>query len=891
MKRALLILVLLTTSTVLSQKTITGHISDTSGNIIPGASVIIEGTSTGTTSDFEGNFTIESSGNTPTLIVSFLGFKTKKISISSTMTTIRVQLEEDAFQLEDIVVTANKTTQRSQDVPLSITAVGAKELARTGSVKAEDYFPSIPNLSISASGGGGAGLGDGRSSGKNIAIRGISGTNTTAFYLDETPLPEFADPRLFDTDRIEVLRGPQGTLYGSNTMGGAVKVITNQPNAYKTSGNIDISGASVKEGDADYSIQGVFNIPILEEKLALRLGTFYAFETGVFDRKRQTHFNGFPLNTGDGTGANPNAIWDNPDGSGTQIPFTGDPIPITLQNSDVSDTHGWRDGETQKENVDDETSFGINAALGIYPSENLKIVPKFIYQKTEGDGLDFADFRPDNFEQYRIGGIDEKYELELLHSSLLIQLGLGEYGELTNNFSFSEVNQFDREDVTERESSGNSSTELTPFDENGDFADLSEAYFYPEFMDRTGALTKVVEELRYSLNNPDKKLNVTAGLFFSSETSKFDGIQPRNSYLGALSNFFGNIGLPDLQEIIAAENFIWFSQDTDFKTDEFALFSEIYWDITPKLKATFGLRYFSYKQELKQKLGGFVAAGGGIPTDEEITDDGFTPKLNLTYTINDKSLLYGSATRGYRLGGANGIVPVIFAEADLAALGLEEAPRTFESDFLWTYEIGSKNTFLQNRLIANASVFHTVWNDLQQRVFLPSGFIFVDNIGKATITGFDLEVKGKVSKNLQIGGAFGYVKAEVNEGSILTASEKGDRILNVPDITASANIQYSHQLKTDQSMFYRLDFQHTGERVNTFSPETEPQFIFDAFSILNARIGYSSSKFDIAVFGKNLTNEIANFGDIISLAAIPFGRYRYAVGRPASYGINVRYKF
>ncbi|WP_108870297.1 TonB-dependent receptor [Aquimarina aquimarini] len=891
MKKVLLMLVLLWASTVLSQKTITGQVSDISGNLIPGASVIIAGTTTGTTSDFNGNFTIESTSNNPRLIISFLGFKTKEISVTNDMTTVNVALEEDAFQLEDIVVTANKTTQRSQDVPLSITAVGAKELARTGSVKAEDYFPSIPNLSVSASGGGGAGFGDGRSSGRNIAIRGISGTNTTAFYLDETPLPEFADPRLFDTDRIEVLRGPQGTLYGSNTMGGAVKVVTNQPNAYKTSGVIDVSGATVKEGDADYSFQGVLNIPIAKEKLALRLGTFYAFETGVFDRKRQTHFNGFPLNTGDGTGANPGAVWDNPDGSGDRIPFSGAPIPIVLQDSDVSDTHGWKDGETVKENVDDETSYGVNAALGIYPNENIKIIPKFIYQKTEGDGFDFADFKPDNFDQYRIAGIDEKYELELLHSSLLTQFSLGEYGQLTNNFSFSEVNQFDMEDVTERENSGSSSTELTPFDENGDFADLSEAYFYPEFMERTGELTKVVEELRYSLNNENKKFNFTAGLFFSSESSKFNGVQPRNAYLGALSNFFGNIGLPDLQDVIAAENFIWFSQDTDFKTNEFALFGEAYWDITPKLKATFGLRYFSYKQDLKQTLGGFVAAGGGIPTDEEITDDGFTPKFNLTYTISDKSLLYGSATRGYRLGGANGIVPVIFAEADLNALGLEEAPRTFESDFLWTYEIGSKNTFLQNRLIANASIFHTVWNDLQQRVFLPAGFIFVDNIGKATITGFDLEVKGKVTRNLQIGGAVGYVKAEVEEGSILTASEKGDKVLNVPDITASANIQYSHEIKTNKSMFYRLDFQHTGERVNTFSPETEPQFVFDAFSILNARIGYSSPKFDISIFGKNLTNEIANFGDITSLAAIPFGRYRYAVGRPSSYGVNLRYKF
>ncbi|MEP1486857.1 MAG: TonB-dependent receptor [Algibacter sp.] len=893
MKKGVLIFVLLLSTIVFAQKNVSGNITDSNtGDPIPGASVIIENTTTGATTNFDGNFSLQGKSDAFTLVISFLGYETQKVEVTSGTGTLNIALKEDAAQLDQVIVTANKTAQRSQDVPLSITAVGAKELSRTGAIKAEDYFPSIPNLSISSSGGGGASFGDGRSSGKNISIRGISGNNTTAFYLDETPLPEFADPRLFDTNRIEVLRGPQGTLYGSNTMGGAVKVITNQPNAYSTSGNIDFSTAKVKEGDADYSIQSVINVPLVKEKLALRVGAFYAFETGIYDRKQQTNFNGFPLNTGDGTGANSGAIYDNPDGSGVQIPYDLGSIPIVLQengNNGLTGNYG--------DNVDDEKSFGINIGLGFYPNENVKIIPKLIYQKTEGDGLDFADFSPDNFTQYRVAGIDEKYELDLLHTSLLTQFDF-EKGQLTNNLSYTKVDQFDREDVTERESSGPTSTELTPFDENGDFADLSEAYFYPEFIDRAGELNKLVEELRYSSSNEDSKLNFTAGLFYSSETSKFNASQPRNAYLEDLSGFFQNLidlgvteveGLP---EFIASENFIWYSQDTDFKTNEFALFGEAYWDISPKLKATVGLRYFSYTQELKQTLAGFVAAGSGTPTDEKTKDSGFTPKFNLTYTINDNSLIYGSATRGYRLGGANGIVPVIFAEADLAAIGLTEAPRTFAPDFLWTYEVGSKNTFLGNKLVANMSLFHTVWNDLQQRVFLPSGFLFVDNIGQATMTGVELEIKGKVNKNLQVGGAFGYTKAEIKEGSILTGAEKGDRVLNVPELTASANIQYAHQLKNeDNSMFYRLDLNHSGDRVNTFSPETESQFVFDSFTTLSARIGYTSKKYDVALFAKNITNTIANFGDITSLAATPFGRTRYATGRPSSIGVNLKYKF
>jgi len=94
---------------------------------------------------------------------------------------------------------------------------------------------------------------------------------------------------------VEVLRGPQGTLYGSSTMGGAVKVVTKKPNAFKTEGSIDFSAATVTEGDLDYNIQGIYNVPLAQEKVALRVGAFYNFKTGIYDRIRQTNFNGLFL--------------------------------------------------------------------------------------------------------------------------------------------------------------------------------------------------------------------------------------------------------------------------------------------------------------------------------------------------------------------------------------------------------------------------------------------------------------------------------------------------------------------------------------------------------------------------------------------------------------------
>ena len=135
------------------------------------------------------------------------------------------------------------------------------------------------------------------------------------------------------------------------------------------------------------------------------------------------------------------------------------------------------------------------------------------------------------------------------------------------------------------------------------------------------------------------------------------------------------------------------------------------------------------------------------------------------------------------------------------------------------------------------------------------------------------------------------MNATIDEGSILTGAEDGDRVLNVPEFTASGGIQYTKSINEEAGIYARLDLQHTGDRVNTFNPSENPEFVFDSFTILNARVGYTTSKYEIALYAKNLTNTIANFGDITSLAATPFGRTRYQTNRPASVGINLRYNF
>src|SRR5438874_10638215 len=179
--------------------------------------------------------------------------------------------------LEEVLVTATKRTESVQDVPLSITALSAIQLESKGVEQFFDYGTAIPNLSF------GIGASDGNLSGRGIALRGIEGSNTTGFYIDDTPVLETLDPHIVDIARIEVLRGPQGTLYGAESMGGTVRLITEQP-SFNLDGQVHVLGSGTDHGSFNQLAEGVVNVPIVPDTLALRASAFYEFDDGYFDK-------------------------------------------------------------------------------------------------------------------------------------------------------------------------------------------------------------------------------------------------------------------------------------------------------------------------------------------------------------------------------------------------------------------------------------------------------------------------------------------------------------------------------------------------------------------------------------------------------------------------------
>jgi len=247
------------------------------------------------------------------------------------------QAAEDQNQEEgagaEIVVTATRRSESAQNIPLSITAMTSESLEKKAATSFFDYGSSVPNLSF-----GNTGLGV--SSSRAIAIRGIADRDTTGFYIDDTPVTESLDPKIVDVERIEVLRGPQGTLYGARSMGGTVRLITTQPSTTELEGRAHASLSTTDHTDRpNYSIDGAINIPLVKDRIGLRVVGVREYDAGYFKRA-------YGPAGGDVT--------------------THDDIGRTITN-------------------------GASAAMKIDLTDNLSLTPRLLYQETKANGFPFAD--------------------------------------------------------------------------------------------------------------------------------------------------------------------------------------------------------------------------------------------------------------------------------------------------------------------------------------------------------------------------------------------------------------------------------------------------------------------------------------------------------------------
>jgi outer membrane receptor protein involved in Fe transport len=762
--------------------------------------------------------------------------------------------------LQEVIVTAQKRSESEQTVPMSITTFSATALQQKAITDFFDYATKVPNLAF-------APTGDGVGTARTIAIRGITGIagdGTTGFYIDDVPLPDSLDPRVLDIDHIEVLRGPQGTLYGARSMGGTVRLITQTPDLSHFSATVHGGVSDTDHTDRpNYTADAVVNIPLVQDQIALRLSGFYDDEAGYFKRTWCTDpatagVTCFPLSTTGRTRVSNVAAIDTYGGSASLTIKAGDAVTITprimMQRADYN---GLPLGDF---NVSPQNGIGFPVPSGPY---------------TLPSPLNTTDFTQARFFDLPEGGSDwwDLYSLTVHWKT--------DAGELVSSTAY-----FDRKvDETEDESEfvwaaligGAAPPSPGPIEEIKDYQSF-------------------VQEIRFAstLSGP---LQFVVGGFYSDFHGRipFASLYPPAIYPG-IDNIFnggqpGNaMGIPDLI----------FEQDYHTDIQEPAAFGELYYNITPALKATVGLRWYQVKATSHGFEAGYATGSFDTVIGPEATtkENGTNPKFELDYQFAPDQMVYGLASKGFRPGGVVPIVPpgtpgtANDCVASLAAVNPNlkiEDTRSYQSDSLWNYELGTKNTMLDHRLILNAAAFDIRWKNIQQQILLQCGFQFISNAGAAESKGGELDLRARATDRLELSLGVGYQDAKITEKGN-SPQPVGSPVYQVPDWTGNAAATYTLPLTNLWNLVSVVDYSYVGSSYSANNSPTEPRKR-PAYHLLNARFAFGNGTTEFALVGKNLTNEVTNLADNRSIAAEVPGRPRLFLNQPRTIGIEFTQRF
>jgi iron complex outermembrane receptor protein len=735
--------------------------------------------------------------------------------------------------LEEIVVTAEKRESTVQKTPISMTAISEAEIQARGLEDFRSVAQETPGISMKTSGPGQT----------EYEMRGLDATGgfspTVGFYLDDAPLTAPAqaaqgkvvvDPDLYDLNRVEVLRGPQGTLYGAGSMGGTIKLVTNAPqlNTFAVTAQSKESGTD--GGGFNYGGSAMINLPITQDVAAVRFVGTYKYTSGWIDR---VVLNPFPLETNGGL---------------TRGNVLG--APVQARYSDVN----WEELE------------GGRVSLLLKLGDNLTIQAGLMHQKISTGGPFTIDDPPGNvYAHYQPFDIAEPLEDNFSLYTLTIKY------------------HFDFADLTSATAKWNRHDEQTQ--------DISETIqsllgipsFYPPVgigggsQEETDFSDQASEELRLA-SNGDGRFQWIGGAFFSDF----------NSNTTSLSNYAG------LQPVFGTTDLI--SIGEPITVTQRALFGEASYKVIDQLKATLGLRYYSYSSTEEAINGGIASIAGGPGTVLEFgraDNKGFNPKVNLAYTATDDVLLYTTAAKGFRPGGPNTPVPLsgpaqcLTGPGNLQSLGLNSAPNQFNPDTVWSYEVGEKARALGNTFQINSDVYYERWTNVQQLVDPSCGFGFTANAGTASVYGSEIELAANLSDSFTVTQNVGFTHATFDDSVRATNTVKGQKLLDVPDVTTNTSVIYS----TPVSDSFKFSARGTYTYVGPMQDITYVRNNLAGYSLVNARAGLTSDRFSAFLFCDNLTDKMAiltnNVAQTVNIPSVN----RWVTNQPRTIGIDLQVRY
>jgi iron complex outermembrane receptor protein len=779
----------------------------------------------------------------------------------STVTPPKVQ--------EEMVVTARKREETVQDVPMSVAAPSEQELRDLGAETIEDVSANVAGFTVQN-------LGPGQS---QVAMRGVSAgqivrdqpgvKEQVGVYLDESviSLSLFTpDLDLFDMSRVEILRGPQGTLFGSGSLSGTVRYISNQPRLGTSENVAELSVSSVSEGGLGGSAKAAVNMPV-GDTAAFRIAAYYTQYGGYID---------------------------------------------AVQPSLRVD-----------EDVNGGSRAGARAAFLFQPNDRLSITPRLLYQEIDMDGWNrvdlynilgnpFTSTRPKvtlgNRRQFT--QLEEEYTDEFLLGDLNISY------DLAGGMTLSSITSFTNRDILVIRDA----TALTASITGGSFGAVPSVYTLDAPLYDATEASGFTQEVR--LGGSRGPLQWVGGVFYGDNTRDYAQNLPVIGFEAGCRSTTearpcGSVltNLPTAGSKIADTDELYKS-DLHYDFNQLAVFGEATWMVNDRFDVTAGLRWYDFEEDREQVFDGIFSD----PNDSvgSVSADGFAPRVIASFKVNDTTRVNAQVSKGFRLGGINDPlnVPLCTAE-DLAIYGGRPG---WEDETLWNYELGVKRTIAGGRGTFNASVYRMNIENLQATVTAGScSSRIIINVPKAQTTGIEGEFEIAPTDNFDIAFSGSFNNSELrssflsSSGQIVAGIEDGNRLPSVPEfqMAAAATVRQPFGIGVG---YLAGVYQHVGDRftqigdqaagfgtvnLNSFGttgiggPFSPTTYTFNpnlpGYEIVNLRVGLLRNAWDIAMFVNNVFDEEA----LLALDQERGTRARvgYLTNQPRTFGVSTRVTF
>src|SRR6202789_2040306 len=801
------------------------------------------------------------------------------VKVSAAETT---PAEDSSGPLQEITVTATRHEESLSKVPISVTALTQDAMDLRGIKDFQDIVHFTPGVNIDNSGT------------NNISIRGIAstgGAGTTGIYIDDTPIqirgtafnPDDALPKSFDIDRVEVLRGPQGTLFGAGSEGGTVRYITTQPSLTQNSFYSREEVSYTEGGSINYEGGIAAGGPLIENTLGARLTVWYRRDGGYID------------------------LID----------------PVSLQ--------------TVQKNANFDETVLYRLAFIYAPSEDWTITPGIYYQDRYRNQVE--DYWPlysnPGNNQFVSADPDQRSDPDRFYlASVKAEGNLG-FAKLISNTSY-----FHRDEETGYEGTlynlgfyqsevflntnpdGSTSSASTPYpllDNLGlHLPPGASNYRSPNSIDN--GQQNITQEIRLQSVDATSPLFWTAGVFFSDDRQTYLE-QIHDPLLNELS--MAATGLPYQAWFVDPNTGLPVQYDPRFPNDsyflqtkatdqQYAFFAEGTYAFTDQYKLTLGGRYSRIKFTNDSLTGGPQLFLPPQTVDVGQTENSFTPKASFSFQYDPRNLYYATYAKGFRPGGANNPVPQAACAPDFATFGITQSPPTFSSDTVNSFEVGAKNN-IDNRVKIASSIYYIRWNNIQQSVLPPTCQItFIANLGTAVAKGGDIQADIAMTDNFTAEIVTGYTSARYTQDSRFSATEvepivsKGDAIVGQSSeppgqpgapFTFTLGLEYKFNL-FERPSFVRVDDEYES-RNKWPSASQDPAaqqynaacYALDSASMASARAGMTFGNWQASAFVDNLTDThtVTNYNFTIYPGDAPSLERQYTF-RPRTVGLTITYR-